>query len=99
MTTAGVPALGTQIDLRVQGRTGNAAVILGARVPDVVLCGSCTWRVDGLALPDPLVLMVPRDPVFLGAQIAAQGVDVNAGVCSFVPADLRFTEGVTITIR
>ena len=99
LATAGVPALGTRVDISVQGRTGNAAVIVGSRIAGVTLCGSCTWMVDGLALPDPLALIVPRDPVFVGVQLAAQGVDVNAGVCAFIPADLRFTEGVMITIR
>jgi hypothetical protein len=99
LATAGAPALGARLDFAVQGRTGNAAVIVGSRIPDVTLCGSCTWMVDGIALPDPLALVVPRDPVFLGVVIAAQGVDVNAGVCGFIPADLRFTEAVTITIR
>lgn len=99
LATAGTPVVGAQVDLRVQGRTGNAAVILGRVIPPVTLCGSCTWMVDGLALPDPLVLVVPRDPVFIGVLIAAQGVDVNVGVCSFIPANLRFTERVTFYIR
>lgn len=99
LASSGVPALGAPLNFAVQGRTGLAAVILGFTHPGVTLCGSCTWLVEGIAFADPLAVLVPMDPTFIGVQIAAQGLDVNAGVCGPIQADLRFTEAVMFTIR
>lgn len=106
LQVSGVPALGNTVRVTLRVPVAATPVLMvGFEIPPVILCGTfCRLGVSPVLtlVASAFDIPVPCDPNFLGAQLAIQGVAVNAiGGCAppATPLPLTVTKTTVLTVQ
>jgi hypothetical protein len=97
----GRPFLGEQITFTLTN-TGSdlPGFVVGFPAPALQLCGNCNLGLDltkaMIPFPAPMSLVLPRDPIFVGATLSAQGYAIGSGACF---GGLRVSDTYDLTIQ